>query len=368
MLPCHDLRDLGVELLDINDLAGVLLLDVGGDGEVIVLLGNFVVGDEGGEVRLVGAVQIRGQNRLDVILRELVAVGDLDALPGRVQKQRMVISLGLFQHHDAGRNRRAVEQVVRKLDDAVDEVVVDQVFADLLFRAAAIHDAGEADDGRRAVGRQPRKAVHDERKVGLRFRGQHTGRRKARVVDERGVVAALPADGVGRIGYDGLKRLVVPVLGTDQRIAVGDVKFVVVNVVQEHIDAAEVVGRDIDLLPVKALPDVAGAENFCSLQKQGTGTAGGIIDLVDLGLSGDGNARQKFGHLLRRKIFAAALARIGGVHAHEIFIGIAKGVDGIVAVITELHIAHAVHQLDQPLVALGDRAAQLVAVDVDVVK
>ena len=32
------------------------------------------------------------------------------------------------------------------------------------------------------------------------------------------------------------------------------------------------------------------------------------------------------------------------------------------------YIAHTVHQLDQPLVALGDRAAQLVAVDVDIVK
>ena len=244
MLACYDLRDLGVELLNVNDLAGVLLFDVGGDGEGIVLFGNFVVGDEGCKVRLVGTVQIRRQDRLDVVLGELVAVGDLDALLGRVQKQRMVIPLGLFQHHDAGGDCRAVEQVIRQLDDAVDEVVVDQVFADLLFRAAAVHDAGEADDCRRAVGRQPRKAVHDERKVSLRLWGQHTGRRKARVVDERCVVASLPADGVRRVRDDCLKRLVVPVLGADQRVSVRDVKFVVVNIVQEHIDAAEVVGRD----------------------------------------------------------------------------------------------------------------------------
>ena len=157
-------------------------------------------------------------------------------------------------------------------------------------------------------------------------------------------------------------------LGADQRIAVGDVKFVVVNIVQEHIDAAEVVGRDIDLLPIKTLPDIAGAENFRCFQKQRTGTAGRIIDLVDLCLSGHGDTREKLRYLLRRKIFAAAFACVGGVHAHEIFIGIAKGVDGIVAVIAKLHVAHAVHQLDQPLVALGDRAAQLVAVDVNVVK
>ena len=51
------------------------------------------------------------------------------------------IPLGLFQHHDAGRDRRAVEQVVRQLDDAVDKIVIDQILADLLFRAL----------GRRAV-------------------------------------------------------------------------------------------------------------------------------------------------------------------------------------------------------------------------
>ena len=105
--------------------------------------------------------------------------------------------------------------------------------------------------------------------------------------------------------------------GGDQRIAVGDVKFIVVNVVEEHIDAAEVVGSDIDLLPVKALPDVARAQNLSRLQKQRTGTAGWVVDLVDLRLSGDGNARQKLRHLLRRKVFAAALARVGGVHAHD---------------------------------------------------
>ena len=53
-----------------------------------------------------------------------------------------------------------------------------------------------------------------------------------------------------------------PVLGADQRVSVRDVKFIIVNIVQEHIDAAEIVGRDIDLLPVKALPDVAGAKDL----------------------------------------------------------------------------------------------------------
>ena len=80
-------------------------------------------------------------------------------------------------------------------------------------------------------------------------------------------------------------------LGADQRVAVGDVKFVVVNIMQEHVDTAEVVGRNIDLLPIKALPDVAGAENFRRFQKQRTGTAGGVyvptdFDTIEKALSG----------------------------------------------------------------------------------
>jgi hypothetical protein len=82
------------------------------------------------------------------------------------------------------------------------------------------------------------------------------------------VDVAVPLDGVRRIGDDRLKRLVVPVERIGQRVAVSDVEFIVINVVQEHIDAAQVVGGDVDLLPKKALAYIVLAKNLRKFQQQ----------------------------------------------------------------------------------------------------
>lgn len=114
-----------------------------------------------------------------------------------------------------------------------------------------VHNAREADNRRCAVGRQPRKRIHDERHVRLALGCQHARRRKPRVIDQQGIVAACPFDGIGRIRNDHLKRFVVPMLRTDQRVIVSDVKFVKADVVQKHFDAAEVVGRQVDFMSEK---------------------------------------------------------------------------------------------------------------------
>ena len=99
--------------------------------------------------------------------------------------------------------------------------------------------------------------MHGERQIGLRLRCKHAGRGESRVVDERGVVVALPLGGVGRVGHDYLERFVIPVLGIDQHVAVGNVEMVVVHIVQEHVDAAQVVRGQVLLL--------AFWRNFCHL-------------------------------------------------------------------------------------------------------
>ena len=48
----------------------------------------------------------------------------------------------------------------------------------------------------------------------------------------------------------------------DQRILPHDVEFIKLNVVQEHIDAAEVVDGQVDLLPEKAPLDVVLAQHL----------------------------------------------------------------------------------------------------------
>lgn len=214
LLPCHDLFDFGVEFDDVDDLPGVLLFYIGGDGQVVVLLGDFVVGHQAGEVGLVLPLGEGVQDGLDVFFGELVAVGDFHALLAGIDEQGGVVLFGLFQHHDTGGDGGAEEEVVGQLDDGVDEVVVDEVLADFLLRAAAVHHAGEADDGGGAVGGQPAEGVHDEGQVGLRLGGQHTGGGEAGVVDEGGVAVTLPLDGIWWVGDDGLEGFLIPMLGS----------------------------------------------------------------------------------------------------------------------------------------------------------
>jgi hypothetical protein len=118
--------------------------------------------------------------------------------------------------------------------------------------------------------------VHDEREVRLGFRGEHSGGRKARVVDQKRVVLAGPFYRVGRIRDDRFEGLVVPMERVGQRVAVADVEFVVADIVQEHIDAAEVVGGEVDFLPEKAQPHVPLAQYLGEFEEQGAGAAGGV--------------------------------------------------------------------------------------------
>lgn len=96
--------------------------------------------------------------------------------------------------------------------------------------------------------------MHDESQVCFGLGGQHTSRSKTGVIDEGSVVVPFPLDGIGRVGDDGFKRFLIPVHGFGERVPVGNVKLVIVDVMQKHIDPAEVVGGDIDLLPKETLP------------------------------------------------------------------------------------------------------------------
>ena len=64
-------------------------------------------------------------------------------------------------------------------------------------------------------------------------------------------------------------------LRRDEGVLTGNVEFIKTDIMQEHIDTAEVIGRDIDLLSVEAVADGILAENFFSLQKQRAGATGG---------------------------------------------------------------------------------------------
>ncbi len=75
-------------------------------------------------------------------------------------------------------------------------------------------------------------------------------------------------DGIGRIGNDQLKGFIIPTLRCGQRVLAGNVKLIKTNIMQEHIDTAEVVCRDIDFLSIKAVSDGISAQNLLRFQKQ----------------------------------------------------------------------------------------------------
>ena len=74
-------------------------------------------------------------------------------------------------------------------------------------------------------------------------------------------------------------------LGGCKGILACDVELVKADVVEEHVDAAQVVGGDVDLLAIEAVADPLPAQHLLRLQQQGAGAAGGVVDLVYLGLA-----------------------------------------------------------------------------------
>ena len=205
--------------------------------------------------------------------------------------------------------------------------------------------------------------------VGLGFRRKHSGGSKARVIDENRIIFTRPFDGIRRIGNNSLIRFIVPVLRIGQRVAKGNVELVIAHIMQEHIDAAKVIRRNIDLLTEKSVTYVFRAEHLGKLQQQGAGAAGRVINLVDRCFADSGYSGKKLRNLLWRIVFPAAFTRIGSIHAHEEFIGITESVNSVVLIIAaEIHALNTLQQFDQLFIASGYCIAQFFAVDVHIVK
>lgn len=130
LLAGNDFLDLGVELRNVDFLSGVLGFNVGGNGEIVGVTLDFLIACQMGEVRFLRTGGKGGNDPADISRRQLVVVRDLDALAGSVNEQGLVVGLSLLQNHDTGCDGRAEEQVAGELDNAVDEVVVDQILSD----------------------------------------------------------------------------------------------------------------------------------------------------------------------------------------------------------------------------------------------
>ena len=207
--------------------------------------------------------------------------------------------------------------------------------------------------------------MHGEGQVGLALRRQHTRGGKTLVIDEDRVGVSLPPDAVRGIGDDGVEWLVIPVLRVLERVAELDVELVKPHAMQEHVDAAEVVGRGVDLLTEERRTVVA--QHLLELEQQRARAAGRVVGLPDFRLVTDGNLRQQAAHLLGREKLAAALPRIAGIHRHQILVGVAKGVvDRLVEGTAEVEVGDGIENFHQLLVALCHGVAKFRTVCVDI--
>lgn len=96
LFPRHNALDFCVQLGNVDDLAGILLLHIGGYRQVIILRGNLVIGHKAAEIVLILAVNERGHDFCNVVLSQLVVVRNLNKFFRGINKQRLVLRLALF--------------------------------------------------------------------------------------------------------------------------------------------------------------------------------------------------------------------------------------------------------------------------------
>lgn len=78
LFPRHNALDFCVQLGNVDDLAGVLLLHIGGYRQVIILFRNLVLVHKTAEIVLILAVNERGHDFCNVVLSQLVVVCNLN--------------------------------------------------------------------------------------------------------------------------------------------------------------------------------------------------------------------------------------------------------------------------------------------------
>ena len=151
---------------------------------------------------------------------------------------------------------------------------------------------------------------------------------------------------------------------SSKRVAQLNIKLGIVHIMQEHIDATEIIGCRIDFLTIKLNIRSFFTNIFHKLHQQGTRTAGWVVNLLYIRIVAAGNAGKHFTHLLWRKVFTTAFTCLRCIHLHQVFVGVAYCINTVVCKrLAELHIPHLDQHLGNTLVTHFYRVAYTRAVD-----
>ena len=275
-------------------------------------------------------MSMRAQAVLRAVLHEAAAgVDHEDALAG--------LGVRLVDHHDAGGDAGAVEEVRGQADDALDVALAHERAADVGLGVAAEQHAVRQ-NARAFAGALER--ADDVQQVGVV--ALPGGRRAERLEAIVGIVQRIDAVapalvGERRIGDDeveSLEAVAVLELGIGQRVALHDQRGRVV--VQDHVHSRQAAGGSVLFLPVQR---DGSAGLVAHLQEQRAGTAGRVVD----GRGGAGlrvvdadDLRHDAADFGGRVELPLALATLGGEVPHQVFVGVAEDVVALGAVLREV--------------------------------
>ena len=191
------------------------------------------------------------------------------------------------------------------------------------------------------------------------------------------VIITLPLRRIRRVRHNRTKGLLkiaartTAVLRVNQSITVRNAEIIHRNTVQNHVHAAQVIGRQINLLTHKTQALRLLTQLTLELQQQRARTTRRVIHGTNLlGITAvHGNLCQQLRNFLRSVVLAAALTRVRRVHAHQVLVGVAESIIlAILVTLIQVHARHSVHELEQVLVTSRRAHAQLVRVQHEVVE
>lgn len=107
-------------------------------------------------------------------------------------------------------------------------------------------------------------------KVCFRLWSKNSGRSKTRIIDQERIRISFPMHSIRRIRNYDIKWLIIPVFWIHQGISMCNIKFFIIDIMEEHIDTTEVEGCDIDLLSIESSSNIFFSEYFCKLEKERT--------------------------------------------------------------------------------------------------
>ena len=234
---------------------------------------------------------------------------------------------------------------------SVNIIILDEVFSDLLFSSSSIENSWKLDNSGCSSSRQPLEHMECEGKISFTLGGEYSGRSKTRIIDEDWIGITFPVDRIGRIGYYRIKWLIIPVFRVCEGISMSDVEFLIVDVMEEHIDTTEIVGGDVDLLTIKSLTNIVFSEYFSKLEKKRSRSTTRIIDFIHFCLAYGDDLGKELTHFLWSEEFSSRFSGIRCIHTHQILISITKGIDSIITIVSELKIRDRFEELSKFLIS-----------------